>query len=401
MHFISLFFHTTILLQHVFFLVGLAHPTFSSSEKEPTCPPPRLILTARVFHGAGSELDTMFLPGYDRFFPSTDLWPNAHLVFIWDADALGDPDLRDAEAAAGLHRKWDTVLRSHGKRPWLDVFEQRPTSSASAESGETISPSEGELLGGLDYSRPNNGVICENQRTFFDIGDMSWYARGDGFHLQFHSNFWQDVTLERQVWDRIKEAEADLFNMQGGHQYAEKQFSLRDGQTFLAFLDSDARFVTPIHFLDFFHLNQQSQSTQKNGCVFRPINYGTFPNQTPWERSTRLIVEPDFLTDGTGGNETLSDVGGFNGDHHCWPAIVDFEDLGFARARFVQQFLEQLRRGLWGPSHRGYRGRFSVNDELEAMATLDEEMDATQLYLTPWFAEFTERRTPEIWRGIF
>ena len=56
-------------------------------------PWPSVVTFLRVFHGAVTDLDEVFLPSYYHFWPRRDFWPNTALVLVWDEDTPVTPVL--------------------------------------------------------------------------------------------------------------------------------------------------------------------------------------------------------------------------------------------------------------------------------------------------------------------
>lgn len=111
-------------------------------------PWPSVVTFLRVFHGAVTDLDEVFLPSYYHFWPRLDFWPNTALVLVWDEESE-----EDRKAARRLHDKWDAIFANKERlasgvnpRSWQDPgapFES-PASASMAAPGSRDSPRFGD-----------------------------------------------------------------------------------------------------------------------------------------------------------------------------------------------------------------------------------------------------------------
>ncbi|CAE7225068.1 Mpped1 [Symbiodinium sp. CCMP2456] len=253
-------------------------------------PWPSVVTFLRVFHGAVTDLDEVFLPSYYHFWPRLDFWPNTALVLVWDEESE-----EDRKAARRLHEKWDAIFankerlasgvnpRRHGTS-WVDLFERKPPSNVVCDV---------KKQGGRD--RVSNHGYIRQASAFYEA----------------------DQTLLRNS------ALLETSDLQ-----------LSQEELYILLCDSDMAFVAPAHPLALF-----DRTNMTGPSKFRPRLLGV------WGRSAEGGISRETNFQSTPSVATFMDQ---------QPWTIRFQDFPSVRERIRQAVFSNLHRFFIADLRKGW-----------------------------------------------
>ncbi|CAE7564710.1 MPPED1 [Symbiodinium natans] len=242
---------------------------------------PSVVTFLRVFHGALTDLDEVFLPSYYHFWPLQDFWPNTALVLVWDEESE-----EDRRVAGRLHAKWDALFAA--KEGAAGNLEQRKRSSSWID---------------LFEGKPPPNMVCDVKKQG-GTDRVSNY----GYIRQANSFYEADQTLLRNSAFVLSQTKIDLDN----------------DDVFILLCDSDMAFVAPAHPRSLFdHRNATGQA------VFQPRLLGV------WGRSAEGGISQETNFQSTPSVATFMDQ---------QPWLVRLRDFAQIRERIRQAVFSNVHR---------------------------------------------------------